>query len=111
MKVKVKTMTDKIIKILKEFKSELSKILGSKLIDIILFGSYARGDFTQESDVDVLIIVKEKPTIEEENEISRLCLKFILKYGFVISAITYPKEFFNSNSSFANEVKRIGVKI
>ena len=104
-------MANKIVAILNEFKQELSKILKNKLEDVILFGSYAKGDFTQESDVDVLIIVKEKPTIEEENKISKLCLKFLLKYGIVISAITYPKEIFNLGSSFIEEVKRMGIKI
>ena len=104
-------MTAEIIEILREFKRELNEILGSKLADVILFGSYARGDYTEESDVDVLIIVKDKPTIEEENKISKLCLRFLIKYGIVISAVTYPKDVLDSGSSFAGEVKKIGVKI
>jgi len=104
-------MTAEIVEILKEFKRELTEILGGKLVDVILFGSYARGDYTEESDVDVLIIVKEKPTIDEENKISKLCLRFLIKYGIVISAVTYPKDIFDLNSSFAVEVKKIGVKI
>jgi len=100
-----------IIKILREFKRELTEILGNKLVDVILFGSYVRGDYTNESDVDVLIIVKERPTIDEENKISKLCLKFLIKYNVIISAITYPKDVFDLGSSFINEVKKVGVKI
>ena len=104
-------MTNEIISILKEFKCELTKILGDKLLDVILFGSYARGDYTKESDVDVIIVVKNNPSIDEENEISKLCLKFLMKYGIVISAVTYPKAVFDLGSSFVSEVKKIGVKI
>jgi predicted nucleotidyltransferase len=100
-----------IIEILKEFKHELTEILGNKLVDVILFGSYARGDYTKESDVDVLIIVKERPTINEENKISKLCLRFLIKYNIIISAITYPKDIFDLGSSFIGEVKKVGVKI
>jgi predicted nucleotidyltransferase len=100
-----------IIEILKEFKRELTEILGDKLVDVILFGSYARGDYTEESDIDVLVVVKDKPTIEEENKISKLCLKFLIKYHIIISAITYPKKVFDLGSSFVGEVKKIGVKI
>ncbi len=100
-----------IIEILKEFKRELNEILGDKLVDVILFGSYARGDYTEESDIDVLIMVKDKPTIEEENKISKLCLKFLIKYNIIISAITYPKDVFDLGSSFVSEVKKIGVRI
>ena len=107
----VLAMTNDVIRILKEFKREITEILGDKLVDVILFGSYARGDYTKESDVDVLIIVKERPTIDEENKISKLCLKFLIKYNITISAITYPKGIFDLGSSFISEVKKVGVKI
>ena len=44
--------------------------LGIKLDKVILFGSYARGDFTEESDVDVLIIAhvsQEEASIQRRN--------------------------------------------
>jgi len=104
-------MTDEILKILKEFKREVSRILGDKVVDVILFGSYARGNYTPESDIDVLIIVKNKLSIDEENEISKLCLKFLSRYGFVISAITYPKDYLDLGSSFIKEVRKEGVRI
>jgi predicted nucleotidyltransferase len=43
---------------LKEIKSDLLHQFGIK--EIVLFGSYARNDFTQESDVDLAIIDIEK---------------------------------------------------
>ena len=100
-----------IAKVLREFREELEKILGDKLSDVILFGSYARGGQSKESDVDVLIIVREKTTLEEENEISRLCLRFLIKYGVVISAITYPEKVFVLESSFVREVKKEGIRV
>ena len=36
-------------------------LFGNKLEAVILFGSYARGDFDEESDVDVMIIVNLDP--------------------------------------------------
>jgi len=100
-----------VIGILREFKHELTEILADKLVDVILFGSYARGDYTEESDVDVLIVVKERPTIDEENKISKLCLKFLIKYNIIISAIAYPEDIFDLGSSFVTEVKKVSVKI
>ena len=32
-------------------------IFAAKLVKVILYGSYARGDFDEESDVDVMIVV------------------------------------------------------
>jgi len=42
---------------LTQFKAELEQVLGSRLIELKLFGSKARGDDQPNSDVDVLVIV------------------------------------------------------
>lgn len=44
-------------KMLHEIKSASEQLYGNKLNRIILFGSYARGNHTDESDIDVLIIL------------------------------------------------------
>jgi len=51
---------DQVIQILHEFKEDVKNILGDNFVEMILFGSYARGDYREDSDVDVLIVVKEK---------------------------------------------------
>lgn len=43
-------------KILKQFAKKSQDIFGDKLIEVILFGSYARGDYDEESDVDIAIL-------------------------------------------------------
>ena len=104
-------VVEDIVKVLKEFKKDISGVLGNKLVEVILYGSYARGDYTENSDVDILIIVNRKLTPEEESEISRICLDYLLKYEVVISAVSYPQDLFALNSSFVKEVKRAGVRI
>lgn len=42
-----------------EVKRALAALLGRRLRDVRLFGSYARGQFDEESDVDVLILVDD----------------------------------------------------
>ena len=44
-------------KILQDFTREASKIYGSHLVKIVLYGSYARGDFQDDSDIDLLVLV------------------------------------------------------
>lgn len=43
--------------VLAEVKESSEKLYGSKLNKIILYGSYARGDNTEESDIDILILL------------------------------------------------------
>lgn len=43
--------------LLQQYVNEIQKIYGSHLKQIILYGSYARGDFRKDSDVDIMILL------------------------------------------------------
>ena len=51
-------MPENIRNIIYRFSQELRRILGDKLTKIIVYGSYARGDFRENSDIDIMILVK-----------------------------------------------------
>ena len=36
---------------------EAKRHFGEKLCSVVLFGSYARGDFDEESDIDILLVI------------------------------------------------------
>lgn len=63
-------MPNKIDKIINQFISEVSNLLGNRLKKIILFGSYARGDYDKNSDIDIMIL-----TDFNENEIAKYRIK------------------------------------
>ncbi len=43
--------------VLRELKKASQQLYGDKLNRIILYGSYARGDNTEESDIDIMIVL------------------------------------------------------
>lgn len=43
--------------VLRELDAALRSVFGPRLRDVRLFGSYARGEATEDSDVDVLVLV------------------------------------------------------
>lgn len=43
--------------LLTDYLAEIQKIYGLHLKSVILYGSYARGDYTPESDVDIMILL------------------------------------------------------
>ncbi len=47
-----------VIRILHEFKEDIKKVLRNNFVEMILFGLYARGNYREYSDVDVLIVVE-----------------------------------------------------
>src|SRR4030042_5182396 len=48
----------KIEKILEEVKYKVKFLYGDKLKSVILYGSYARGQEKQDSDIDIAVILK-----------------------------------------------------
>jgi len=76
-------------KALNEFIERLKAQFSEKIEKIVLFGSYARGDYDEESDIDVLIVGELSL-----NDILDLIFEIMLKYGVLINAITESKEEF-----------------
>jgi uncharacterized protein len=54
---------------LKDLKEKLVRELGDQLCSLVLYGSVARGDFNRESDIDILVILKDKKLEEKVSDI------------------------------------------
>jgi predicted nucleotidyltransferase len=69
--------------IIKELKGRLSNHLKDNLIDVILFGSQLTGKSSENSDYDILIIIKKKDDWKLERIISDICYEIELEYGIM----------------------------
>ena len=72
--------------LLREVKERLRKILGDDLVEVILFGSHARG----EAEKDGGVVVRRRLTLEEYDRLSEITEKYVLEKGLVVSLIVYP---------------------
>jgi len=80
-------------KLFDEFiKPRILKLKSKDLLSIILYGSYAKGDFKLTSDLDLLIIIKNKND-QLENEINKLKKEFLDQDLLVRVDIMTLKEF------------------
>ncbi|MFN3967254.1 MAG: nucleotidyltransferase domain-containing protein, partial [Endomicrobiia bacterium] len=52
-------LTDTEKQALKEVVDRLRKLYGDNLSKVILYGSKARGDATDDSDIDILVVLKK----------------------------------------------------
>lgn len=101
----------RIKEILSEFREEIEKLYRKRLKKIILYGSWARGDATEESDIDVLIVLKGKVIIGKEiDRMINIITDINLKYGALISV--YPvsdNDYSTINSPLLLNVRKEGV--
>ncbi|MBR1810048.1 MAG: nucleotidyltransferase domain-containing protein [Clostridia bacterium] len=81
-----------------ELSAMLQRVLGTKLRDVILYGSYARGDYTEESDINFLVLVDEDNETQlrqYRNEISSPVSVLGLQNDIVISIKLMKVSFFH----------------
>lgn len=83
-------------RLLEEFKDKLLERLKDKIVLIRLFGSKARGDYHKKSDIDLLVVLKEKNR-EADDIIIDLELELMDKYNYrpYLSTLTFGQVEFN----------------
>ena len=77
-------------KILNDFKEKISQRFPSS--QVILFGSRARGDAGPQSDADVVVILKDTPSEEDQEFISDSAWEAGYPYGVVIVPVVFSRE-------------------
>lgn len=106
--------------ILEEIKKEIClesmRLFGNKLQSVILYGSYARGDYDEESDIDVMIIadIKQDDISKMRKTLSNYIFEQNLKYDIVLSVILQDKLTFDkwkNDYPFFQNVLREGIDL
>ena len=77
---------------LHELVEGVRKIIPDKIISIILYGSVARGTATDESDIDIALIIKDKLDGKAEDALSDVIVDLNLKYDTVFSVVDIQHE-------------------
>ena len=104
-------------RILCEFRNKTKSIMGDSLKQMILYGSYARGDYRDNSDMDIMVLTEltDDRIIQIEDEIFDAAYDIELKYGVPISVNIKNERHFkrhllvsSSNSCPAAWMRNIG---
>ena len=105
-----------ISNIIQDFAKNVRKILGNSLDSVIVYGSYARGDYSELSDIDIMLLVSlgEEEIKKISDQISDLAFDFMMKYGVDISPVITNVDHFNywvDNLPFYRNVRDEGVRL
>jgi predicted nucleotidyltransferase len=103
-------MVMEIKHIIKEFREKVEELYGGRLKNIILYGSYATGHATEDSDIDLAVVLEGD--VSPGREIDRLIdiiTEINLNYGTLLSVYPVSEKDYNSlNSPLLLNIRREG---
>jgi predicted nucleotidyltransferase len=67
--------------LVREFKRRAEQALPGRIVRVMLYGSRARGDARDDSDWDVAIFLRGRPTREDRNVLSDIGFDLMMEHG------------------------------
>lgn len=104
----------KIKDLLRALEIELKTIFGVKLKKFILFGSYSRGDYDTESDVDVMVLINELEPRKYDDTLLELEVDLSIAFDVVLSIFVENEAEYREArhyKPFLQAIEREGVEI
>jgi predicted nucleotidyltransferase len=107
-------MSSKMQDLILQYVNEIKKIYGEHLRKVILYGSYARGDFNDDSDIDIMILLdmSDLDLKVYRHQLSYMTYDFNMDNEVDIKPIAKSEQHFNKwvkNYPFYANVNREGV--
>jgi predicted nucleotidyltransferase len=109
----ITSTTQPLQSVLRDLKQYLQTHYADRLSQVILFGSYARQEATADSDVDVLIVLKDPVDASAElSQTSEFVAQLCLDYNLLIARFFLPQSRFETeNTPLLRNIRREGVTL
>ncbi len=107
----VEFFSPKIRQLLKVFRGELEVLYGERLVYLVIYGSFARHEETEGSDVDILVVLGgEVSHADEIWQMGKAKTKLLLTYDELISVVPMSlKDFLYRESPLLQNVRSEGM--
>ena len=98
------------------FAQNVRKLIGKNLSKILVYGSYARGDYNENSDIDIMILVdlSDEEIDKYSDELAEVGFEYIVAHGIWMMPVVKNKEHFRHWEKaypFYENVQREGVML
>ena len=103
-----------VLEIIEEIRSSLWDQYGQKFRGIVLYGSYARGDYDSDSDIDLLVLLSDEHDLDhEKRKVSQLARELCHRtrlHGVLLSPMVVREDSYQKGKTpFYLNVKREGI--
>ena len=90
---------------IEKFKKNALNILKDNLLDILIYGSVARNEAKQDSDVDIIVVVK-KNAFKTQMKLAALAFDILMETGEYLSVQTLKSKDLKRDTIFLHNVRR-----
>ena len=98
--------------VLTRFRAALAEMYGERLERVVLYGSRARGDATEDSDYDIAVFVRKlSDRMAESNRIALAVSDILSETGIVIHAMPFPAGSYRERTMLMHEIRREGLEL
>ncbi|MCH8064190.1 MAG: nucleotidyltransferase domain-containing protein [Chloroflexi bacterium] len=96
-----------------EFADRAVSALGDDIDSIVLYGSVARSEAREESDIDILVVSPDEHSVRERLSRIRNDMDFESNYEFLISLVIFSRDHYiwlrNNGSPYISDIIRDGI--
>lgn len=96
------------------FKEALTDSLGSRIRNLLLYGSKARGNYKPDSDIDIFILI-DKSDPQTRKIVASATTGILVKYGILLSPKIIEEGHFSLikqlGTAFARNIENEGIRI
>lgn len=90
---------------IKKFSSKVNSLLKDNIVDILIYGSVARGEDKYDSDIDIIVVVKQN-AFKNQMKLAAIAFDVLLETGEYISVQTMKSKDLNRDTIFLHNVRR-----
>ena len=95
--MRVMSEVNEIVRIIKKY---LLDLYGKKIKQVILYGSFARSEATEDSDVDILAVVDDELNLKKvEEDLNDLLFEILIEKGELVTVMAIKETTFNNYKS------------
>ena len=95
MEPMVPSIPEPLVSSLAEYRRRLEELLGDRLVGLRLYGSWARGEQTPDSDVDLVVLTRDRLGFREVDEVRAPAYEIGWRFGEMVSVKLFQVDDFN----------------